>query len=414
MVGHDASEVRGDDARAELGATQVEIRNSGIARRSVLAGFGLTVAAATVTRAVAADATSVPETSPVGTLELAVAAKAPTSPTGVTLSRDGRMFVFMPRFDDKTVFSVGEVAPDGTVSPFPDAAMNRPDARRPLDTLFHIPNGVFDAENGLWLLDAGLMAAAGAPVQGAPKLVRLDIATRRVVATIPLGTGVEPTSSLNDLRLDAKRNAMFISDQGQEGQGAILAVDLATGRVVRRLARHPSTASVKHILKIVEGRPVMKRRSDGRTSEVQGGANGLALSPDGERVYYAPLMSRQLYAVDAAALLDPDATEAAVAVTVEDLGEKGLTGGLIADDRDRVYLALQEFNAVGRRDPDGTIEILATDPRLIWADTFWITPDRWLYISSSQVNRRAEFNGGVDYVQPPFAMLRMRIDAGPA
>lgn len=82
-------------------------------------------------------------------------------------------------------------------------------------------------------------------------------------------------------------------------------------------------------------------------------------------------------------------------------------------DKDRIYLSLQEFNAVGRRNPDGTIEVLASDPRLIWADTFWITPDRWLYISSSQVNRRAAYNEGVDGVKPPFAVLRMRIDAGP-
>lgn len=81
--------------------------------------------------------------------------------------------------------------------------MNRPDPLRLQDTLFHIPNGVFDAEDRLWLLDAGMMAAAGAPVPGAAKLICMDIATRKVVATLPLGAVVEPTSSLNDLRIRA-------------------------------------------------------------------------------------------------------------------------------------------------------------------------------------------------------------------
>ncbi len=103
-----------------------------------------------------------------------------------------------------------------------------------------------------------------------------------------------------------------------------------------------------------------------------------------------------------------------MAAGVTDLGEKGMTGGLTTDSKDRVYLAMQEFNAVGRRDPDGTVEIIASDPRLIWADTFWITPDRWLHISSAQVNRRPEYNGGKDLQVPPYAILRMRIDADPA
>ena len=105
----------------------------------------------------------------------------------------------------------------------------------------------------------------------------------------------------------------------------------------------------------------MERKGDARPKSPKGGANGIALSPDGTRLYYAPLMSRRLYAVDTAALLDPDIPEAAVAAAVRDLGEKGMTGGLTTDSQDRVYLSLQEHNAVGRRLPDGTVEVLAAD-----------------------------------------------------
>lgn len=353
-------------------------------------------------------------TMPVGTMELVVAARCPTSPTGMTVSGQGRIFVFMPRFDDKTVYSVGEVAPDGGVTPYPDAALNRPDTKRPQDTFFHIPNGVIDGHDRLWILDAGLMAASGVPVAGAPKLMCIDLATNTVTRTISLGAAVEPTSSLNDLRVDAgngRPEVAFITDQGQDGKGAIIAVDLATGRAVRRLARHSSTASNKGVVKIVEGHQLLKRGADGVTSEVQGGANGIALGPDGRLLYYAPLMGRHLYSVETQVLLDPQADDAAVAATVKDLGEKGLTGGLLADQdaqgHDRIYLALQEFNAIGRRNADGGIEILAGDPRLIWADTLWIHQG-WVYISSSQVNRRGEYNGGHDLVRPPFAILRTR------
>ncbi|KQQ30806.1 hypothetical protein ASF53_17015 [Methylobacterium sp. Leaf123] len=384
-----------------------------LARRTLLAGTAALAAGPTMA---ARPAQAQAATTPVGALDLVVAARAPTTPTGLTLSADGRMFLFMPRFDAKTVFTAGEVFPDGRVVPYPSAAANRPDPARPAETLFHVPNGVFDAQNRLWLLDAGLMASSGEPVPEAAKLVCIDPATNAIVRTIPLQSIVTKTSSLNDLRIDVRpgREAAYITDQGQTGAGALIAVDLASGHAVRRLAEHASTQSVPGILKIVEGRVLLKREANGTTSPIKGGANGLALSPDGARLYYTPLMSRRLYAVETAVLLDAGKDDAAVAETVTDLGEKGLTGGLAADSRDRIYLSLQEFNGIGRRDPDGRIEVIATDPRLIWPDTFWITADGWLYLSSAQANRRPEHNGGTDRQEPPYAIFRMRIDAGPA
>ena len=382
-------------------------------RRTLLTGAAaVAVAPAMVVRPILAQ----PETAPLGALDLVAAARAPTTPTGLTLSAEGRMFLFMPRFDEKTVFTAGEVFPDGRVVPYPSETVNRPDPARPAETLFHVPNGVFDRKNRLWLLDAGLMASSGEPVPDAAKLVCIDPATNAIMRTIPLQSVVTKTSSLNDLRVDVRpeREAAYITDQGQTGEGALIAVDLASGRAVRRLDGHLSTRSADGILKIVEGRVLMKRGADGTASPIKGGANGIALSPDGARLYYTPLMSRRLYAVETAALLEPGRDDAAVAATVADLGEKGLTGGLIADSRDRIYLSLQEFNGIGRRDPDGRIAVIASDPRLIWPDTFWITGDGWLYLSSAQANRRPEHNGGTDRQEPPYAIFRMQIDAGPA
>lgn len=351
-----------------------------------------------------------------GAMELALAVHAPSSPTGLAISKRGRVFVMMPRFTGTEPITLGEAFPDGSVRAYPDAASNRPDPGRPQATLFHVPNGVFAPDDTLWLLDAGIPEGRGAPVPGGAKLLQVDPATDRIRRVIPLEAGVTPTSSLNDLRVAVRgtRQRAYITDQGQGEDGAILAVDLVTGQVARRLAEHASTKSQKGMVKFVEQRPVMQTRGEGPPQFPKGGANGIALSPDGDRLYYAPLMSRRLYAVETAGLLDPTVTDAEVAASVRDLGEKGLTGGLIADSKDRVYLSLQEHNAVGRRDPDGTITVIASDPRLIWADTFWITPDRWLYVSASQVNRRPEFNHGRDLTEPPYAILRVRIDADPA
>ncbi|MBB4155738.1 sugar lactone lactonase YvrE [Sphingomonas jinjuensis] len=385
-----------------------------IARRTALIGLSGLVAGTTLNSGTAAaqarrtPSGRTPPATPTGSMDLFRAAAAPSTPTGVVVTRSGRTFVFMPRFNDAVPYTVGEVAADGSVRPYPDAARNVPDGKHAADRLIHVPNGVVDGRERLWLLDAGLMASSGAPVPCGAKLVCVDLATDRVVRTIPLAPAVEPTSSLNDLRLDAEARRAFISDQGQVGDGAIVAVDLDNGRAVRRLAKHYSTASVDGIVKIVEGRQVMQRRRDGSTGAVKGGANGIAISPDGRRLFYAPLIGRHLYAVDTGALLDPTMDDAALAATVEDLGEKGLTGGLLCDPQGRVLLALQEHNAIGRRNHDGSVEIVASDPRLIWADTMWIEDD-WLYISAAQVNRRPEFNRGDDLQRPPYAILRTRL-----
>ncbi|MGU3406682.1 SMP-30/gluconolactonase/LRE family protein [Methylobacterium brachiatum] len=391
--------------------------------RRRLIGSGLVALAAGSAQAGPAPAPSAtppagrepPTGRPAGTLELAMAANAPSTPTGLAIARGGRIFVMMPRFTGSEPVTLGEVLLDGSVKPYPDARANTPDPKDPQATLFHVPNGVFDRNDTFWILDSGLPQGKGKPVPGAAKLLEIDITQDRVRRVIPLDAGVVAESSLNDLRVDvrADRALAYITDQGQGGQGAILAVDLASGRVTRRLADHPSTATQEGLVKFVELRPVMEQKGDAPAKHPKGGANGIAISPDGSRLYYAPLMSRRLYAVETAALLDPNVSDAALAAKVQDLGEKGMTGGLTTDSKDRVYLSLQEHNAVGRRLPDGTVEVLAADDRLIWADTFWITPDRWLYISSAQVNRRPEFNRGQDLQQPPYAILRMRIDADP-
>lgn len=388
-----------------------------IARRDLLcAGLPGLAALSLAGGASAQEQAASTDADPAGAMELAYRVKAPSTPTGLAISRQGRVFVMMPRFTAEVPITVAEVLPDGDVKPYPDPQTNAPDPMRPQQRLFHVPNGVFDRDDRLWLLDAGLPDGSGPPVPGGAKLVQIDLSDDRIRSVVPLEAGTVATSSLNDLRVDIGpgRALAYVTDQGQDGEGAILAVDLASGRVVRRLAGHASTKSQKGILKLVENRAVMQRKGGGPPRPVQGGANGIALSPDGARLYYAPLMGRRLYAVPTALLLDPEASDAQVAAGVEDLGEKGMTGGLAADSKDRVYLALQEHNAVGRRNPDGSVEIVAADPRLIWADTIAITADGWLHISAAQVNRRPEYNDGRDLQQPPYAILRMRIDAGPA
>ena len=391
-----------------------------IGRRSLLAGMGATalLGVAGLEPAVASPLPRQEQRRSDG-LKLFRWVHAPNTITGLAVTSGGRVFVCLPRYSAANPFTLAEVAGDGSVTAFPDAEMNRPDPGRPDQTLFSTLNCVPDRRGRLWILDSGQATTAEPVTQGAAKLVCVDLATNEVVRTVPLSSVTSEKASPNDLVIwhdpAGEPVRAYISDQGRGGQGALIAVDLTTGRVVRRLAEHASTASQPGgVLRIMEGRHVLLRSADGTSRPLLGGANAIALSPDGMHLYYGPIASRRAYRIDTGRLLDPSASDADLAATVVDLGEKGATAGMITDALGRIYLSLQEFNAVGRRELDGTITVLDDDPRLIWPDTFSITDDGWLYVTAAQANRRPEFNGGVDQQKPPYGIFRIRIGAGPA
>lgn len=65
-----------------------------------------------------------------------------------------------------------------------------------------------------------------------------------------------------------------------------------------------------------------------------------------------------------------------VAATVVDEEDKGsATDGLECDDAGNVYLTAYEHDALFRRSPDGTIDSLALDRRLLWPDSTCISTD---------------------------------------
>jgi sugar lactone lactonase YvrE len=120
----------------------------------------------------------------------------------------------------------------------------------------------------------------------------------------------------------------------------------------------------------VEGQPLLSRPKGGKPTPLTIGSDGIAISHDGQHLYYCPLASRRLYRVRTDALLDERAGDEEVARTVEDLGDRGFASdGLETDDRGRIYLADYEHNAILRRGADGQYETLVHDPRVLWPDT---------------------------------------------
>ncbi|WP_446212507.1 L-dopachrome tautomerase-related protein [Micromonospora sp. IBSANI012] len=176
-----------------------------------------------------------------------------------------------------------------------------------------------------------------------------------------------PSTYLNDVRFDLGRSdagIAYINDSSDFGPNGIIVVDLASGASWRRLHDHPSTKaeSVHSFRPVVEGRPFLERPADRPPRPVTIGSDGIAISADGSRLHYCPLASRRWYSVATDALADRTLTDAEVAATVVDEGDKGGgSDGLETDDAGRLYLTSYENNAVLRRRPDGEFETVVHD-----------------------------------------------------
>jgi sugar lactone lactonase YvrE len=144
------------------------------------------------------------------------------------------------------------------------------------------------------------------------------------------------------------------------------------------------------------------------------GADGIAISHDGKRLFYCPLASRRLHSVSVDALVNLDLSDDMVARTVIDHGDKGgAADGQESDAEGRVYLTNYEQNAILRRRTDGTYETLVHDPRVLWPDTLSLATDGHLYFTANQLHRQARFHPGKDLRQRPYSLFRTRVDARP-
>lgn len=339
--------------------------------------------------------------------------------TGVTVSHTGRIFVNFPKWGDEVAYTVAEVR-DGQTVPYPSQQLNQTDPNDPAAALVSVQSVVVDPADRLWILDTGSIEFQ--PTEfGGPKLVCVDLATDRVVQTILFPPDVAlPTSYVNDVRFDLRRGTegmAFITDSSQNGPNGIIVVDLGSGESWRRLHDHPSTKPerLQTFLPIVEGQPFLQRHADGTVQIGPAmGSDGIAISADGERLFYCPLGSRRLYSVSVERLADRSHDEAAVVATLVDEGDRGgASDGLESDADGFIYSTNYEHNAILRRGPDGLWQTLVHDPRLLWPDTMSVATNGYLYVTANQLHRQPRYHQGQDLRQKPYSLFRVHIGSLP-
>ncbi|RYY18985.1 MAG: hypothetical protein EOO36_06875 [Cytophagaceae bacterium] len=300
--------------------------------------------------------------------------------TGVAVPRDGRVFATFPRMDTDTIPYSLAVVSGSTATPWPNPTWNTWAPGLDPKTHFISVQGLYlDSSNFLWVLDSASPQMRGV-VSGGAKLLKFDPTSGQLVQRVDFDdTVVYPGSYLNDVRVDATKNVAYLSESGQ---GALIVVNLNTGRARRLLSNDASTKS-ENLTLTVEGR--VWRNASGQLPSVN--VDGIALTPDRNYLYYHATTARTLYRISTIYLQDETLTPTQLATHVERVTDTNPSDGMGFDPQGNLYLTDVENNAVTRINTANQAQIVAQDTQLKWPDSYGIgASDGALYVTTSQLH----------------------------
>ncbi len=344
-----------------------------------------------------------------GEVRLRTVAEFDAQVTGVTVSEDNRIFVNFPRWSEDVAVSVAEVMKDGTIRPYPDEEWNRwRNARMgdlPAEDHFVcVQSVVADGRGSLFVVDPAAPNAEKT-IPGGPKVVRIDLASDSVSRVYPIAPEVAGAASyLNDIRISPDGRFAYMTDSGQPG--GLVVLRLEDGAAWRVLDGAPETQADPAVTVTTDGRPL--RRPDGRQPIFN--ADGIALSPDGEHLYWQALTGRTLYRVKTAVLHEMEKGHSdGKAPRVEKVAETEPVDGLWIDADGRIYLSAIGEDAVKLIDADGRQRTLVADRRLRWPDTFSQGPDGTMYVTASRIQDSPWFHPR-GWAEKKFSLFAFRVE----
>lgn len=270
------------------------------------------------------------------------------APTGLAVDLDENIYLTYPRNFENATNAVTIASSFTDEEPWPSAEIqNCQPGQNVSECFINIQNLVLDAHGQFWVLDSGIPYKKTAPaVTGGAKIMQFDPVTKELVKTYLFPDGILSSgTNLNDLRINNTAGTggfAFLTDASVKG--GILAVDLATGGVVKRLAGQPSVMADPGYVGSYNGEPIYCWNGTAK-SFCTTSSDGIALQ--GGQIYWGVLSSRRFYYVPQEVLQNFDATDDEVLAAVQDPGQLGSEqAGFTADDQGRVFLLASEQNAI--------------------------------------------------------------------
>jgi sugar lactone lactonase YvrE len=321
--------------------------------------------------------------------------------TGVAISKEGRLFTNYPLWSDIYKYAVVEIQAGNSVRPYPDSYMNSWHFGLPGNDKWVCVQAVYiDDNNNLWIVDPAAPKMEQV-YQNSHKLVKFNVSTNAVEKVYRFEEAAGSQSYINDVRVDTKKNFAYLTNSKE---GGILVVNLTTGTIKQVLQQHYSVKSDPAYHFTVDGHELTK---NGQPVKIN--SDGIALTPEGEWLYYKPLTDDKLYRIQTSWLQTDSLNEQQLEAKVQDLGHFNTTDGMIFDKKGNLYMGDIEHYAIVQITPDLKKRTILQDDRLIWPDSYSISDDGYLYISCSQIQKQPDYNNGANLRTTPYAIYRLQL-----
>jgi sugar lactone lactonase YvrE len=321
--------------------------------------------------------------------------------TGVAVSKEGRVFACYPLWPGPHKYDVVEVLPGNEVRPYPDQAMNSWKEGEDGQNKWVCVQAVYvDDENYLWVVDPACPNMEKV-YDNSFKLVKFNLSGDSIETVYRFDGVLTDKSYINDVRVDTARKFAYLTNSNE---GGIVVINLETGKIRELLRNHYSVKHDPSFTLEVDGKEFKKK---GKPVHLQ--SDGIALTPNGDWLYYKPLTDNKLYRVRTEFLRNEGLSDTEVGAAVEDLGRFSVTDGMIFDSANNLYLGDYQHYKMIKIAPDHHAEDLAADERLIWPDSYAVSDDNYLYISCSQINKQPDYNEGENKRTTPYAIYRMKL-----
>lgn len=320
--------------------------------------------------------------------------------TGVAISAKGRLFVTYPRWSDTYKYGVVEVV-NGQARPYPDEATNNwHPGEDGMNKWVCVQTAYIDDNDYLYIVDPAA-PKLGKVYNGSAKVVKYDLNTNQVVKTYRFPGTIDNQSYLNDIRVDTKTQIAYLTNSGT---GGIVVLDLTSGKSRQVLQAHKSVHPDPNVKFIIDGRELKKQ---GQPVAFQ--SDGIALSPDRSYLYYKTISDKRLFRIKITALNDSTLNAQQLAGAVEDLGNIANTDGMIFDTKGNLYLGDPTTYSMVQVTPDLKPHIWIKDDRLIWSDTYSVSKDGYIYITTSQIQKQPDYNDGVNKRTSAYMVYKVRL-----
>lgn len=287
--------------------------------------------------------------------------------TGVTVSKDGRVFACFPRWRMDVPFSVVEVLKDGSYKPYPSDDLNRWDVRQPnVSEAFISVQSVVAQGNMLYILDTANPLFKGLVAQ--PRLLVYDLKSNQLVKNYEFPSSVVKTTSyVNDLRVDSSTNSILVTDSGEPG---IIILNTNKGTFKRVLDNHPYTRAEVDFLTF-----------DGIKMSFKVHSDGIELDSRNRILYFHALSGYTLYGIELDKLLGGDVSADAFFKM-----RTGAPDGMVMDENGNLYFGDLEKGQIKYITPNRKhIKVLLEGDAVKWADSFSIY-NGYLYYTNSRIN----------------------------